>query len=331
MHAEFTRTGDPDANGSAYIVRDGISSWVPITPRTVDLLIHHRNSTLTEHGSRWEAVTFDWTAGGDFRADVRYPTPAPSAPPRPTPTPTPTPASLHKSTTPDSTRHSATIDFSSPVELRCVLDPDATARRFIPLAAIAFIPAFLLSAIPLGLAFPESNAVSIVGGVLVGIAVPIALYFSKRNNLRRVYGEQQRLLLTPQGMRKTDNAVVVEIAWRDIAQLTQHNSSLTAASQPRGRGLAGAAVGAAAGALSSANAQGITGYGSVTPLPGASRRLLAAHDRTFGRGSHLARGVAHQHPRAVVWPAEFEKDWAGGTIGAWLRHYRPDIIVTPHR
>ena len=57
----------------------------------------------------------------------------------------------------------------------------------------------------------------------------------------------------------------------------------------------------------------------------SSRKRLKVHDRLSG--SNLRRGEPHTSPNCLIFPAEFEQNWQRGTVGAWLRHYRPDLQI----
>ncbi|OKH72770.1 hypothetical protein EB73_08475 [Mycobacterium sp. SWH-M3] len=218
------------------------------------------------------------------------------------------------------------IDYSRPVELTCALNADKTVTRLIPVLLVQAFAIWLLVALALGLMFPHVAAVSLVGGIIVAAAVCVPRYFRKRDELRRTYGQLQRLILHPGGLRKSDDSVVIDMPWAQITRFEYRNSALPPMRNPT---LAGNAMRpAASAALRHAHTVmgwGIVGYGLVTPLPGASARKLKFLDE-LGR-SNLLNGQPHQSPDCLIFPAEFEPNWPSGVVGAWLRHYRPDLVL----
>lgn len=213
--------------------------------------------------------------------------------------------------------------FTVPVELKCIIDPSKTMRRMIPMAVIFGFAIAILVALVLGLAFPTVGAISAIGAIIAWVASAMLMYTMKKAQLARIYGQQQRLTLTPLGMRKVDGTVVIDMPWGGISRIEVRNSALPGGHGVAGGGLAG---GLANGAIATANtniAAGIVGQATLTPMPGASRKMLQAHDRSSG--ANLRKGQPHQTPNGLIFPAEFEADWTTGTVGAWLRRYRPDL------
>ncbi|MGC5028010.1 hypothetical protein ACLQ3K_24920 [Tsukamurella sp. DT100] len=216
-------------------------------------------------------------------------------------------------------------DFTRPVELKCILDPASTMKRMIPLAVIFGFAVAILVALVLGLAFPSVGAVSAIGALVAWIGSATLMYSMKRAQLTHTYSEKQRLTLTPQGLRKVDGTIAIEMPWSGISRIEVRNSALASGRSVVGGGALG---GAANGAIAAANtkiAAGIVGQATITPLQGASRKMLQAHDRSGG--SNLRKGQPHQSPNGLIFPAEFEDNWTAGAVGAWLRHYRPDLHI----
>jgi hypothetical protein len=221
-------------------------------------------------------------------------------------------------------------DFTDPIELRCAINADTTVTRLIPVLLVQAFAIFLLAALPLGLMFPHQGAISLVGGVAVAAAFCVPKYFRKRDELRRTYGAVQRLILHPGGLRKYDETIVIEMPWTQIDRFEYRNSSLPPTRRPVISG--NPMVPAASAALRGAHTVmgwGIVGRGTVTPVPGASPAKLKVHDQLNGPGSNLRDGQPVSSPNCLIFPAEFEPHWTGGVIGAWLRHYRPDLALPP--
>ncbi|WP_157896304.1 hypothetical protein [Mycobacteroides chelonae] len=217
------------------------------------------------------------------------------------------------------------MNFDQPLELRCVLDPAQVLKRGIPMLVVAGIVSWLVVAVTLGLMFPKVGAISFIGGLIAAAGVPYTIYASKRAKLAAQYGEHQRLILSPYGLQRVDNATVVDIRWNNIDRVETHNSALPSGAMRFIGGPLNAMANSAAAGASTAFAAGIIGKGTVTPLPGAPHAILKAHDRVSD--SNLRGGQPLHAAQAVIFPSEFENDWTRSTIGAWLRHYRPDVTV----
>lgn len=219
-----------------------------------------------------------------------------------------------------------TTDFHTPVELQCITDPAHAMRRTIPALVIMAFAIWLLAALVLGLMFPSQGALGFVGAVVIAVGATGAFYVRKREQLRRTYRDLQRLVLHPGGLRRTDGTVVIDMPWRGIIRFEYRNSALPPAQRtfisPTNPGRVPAAM-----ALKTAHTVmdwGVVGEGTVAPLPGANAAQLRVHDGLGG--SDLVGGRAHRSPQCLIFPGEFEADWQRGTVGAWLRHYRPDLL-----
>lgn len=218
-------------------------------------------------------------------------------------------------------------DFTTPVELRCILTADgALKKRAIPLAIFTFVFSGFVGMVIVGIIFQKGGiGVALAGGVVIGALVTAFALIRTRSRLERTYGEQQRLLLSPQGMRKVDGTVAIEMPWSGIKRIEERDSALQTGTVSHA-GLAGVVTNAVIASAQQLKAAGIVGSAFISPLPGASRAQLRAQDRNGG--SRLAAGQAHQSEQALIFPGEFEENWAGGVVGAWLRHYRPDMPLT---
>lgn len=218
------------------------------------------------------------------------------------------------------------MNFDQPVELRCILEPTKVLKRGIPLLIMAGVVSWLVVAVTLGLMFPTVAAISFIGGFIAAVAVPYLMYARKHAQLASQYGTQTRLILSANGLQRLDNAVAIEIPWSSVDRIETHNSALPSGAMRFIGGPLNAMANAAVSTASTAFAAGIIGEGTLSPLPGAPHAILKAHDRNSG--SKLRNGQPFQAAQAVIFPSEFENDWTRGTIGTWVRHYRPDVAVT---
>lgn len=196
----------------------------------------------------------------------------------------------------------------------------------IPLLIFTFVFAGLVVAVIVGLMVPDVAAVSMIAGVIGGAVVASTMYLRIRNRLTRTYSDLQRLRLTPRGMQRADGTIVTDMPWATITRIEVRNSSLPGRNASVVRsGVAGAAANGAIDAAHTKVAAGIVGRATVSPLPGANRAQLKVHDRVSGGQSDLRGGRPHVAEQGLIFPGEFEDDWMHGTVGAWLRHYRPDV------
>ncbi|MCB9441577.1 MAG: hypothetical protein H6523_15175 [Mycolicibacterium sp.] len=257
------------------------------------------------------------------RIAATAPGPLPPAGPPPAAGYTAAPTAGFSSTSP--TVSTNPYDYSRPFELACVLDANIVMKRMTSLFVILALVVWLVAAVALGLMFPDITPVWLGGSFLVAAATAAAAYIAKRNQLRRQYGQLQRLILHPGGLRRFDPWVVIDISWTDITAITWRNSALGSPSRVHRTGAAGAATNAAIAQSHTVMASGITGTGTIAPLPGASTKILQIQDGLYG--SQLARGYPFTGPDCVIFPAEFEHDWTHGIVGAWLHHYRPDMTI----
>lgn len=216
-------------------------------------------------------------------------------------------------------------EFTQPVELRCVINADATVQRAIPQLVAQAFAVWLLAALFLGMMAPDVTVVWLGGSIAVSAASVAIVYVRKRDRLRYTYGQLQRLILHSGGLRRFDASVVIDMPWTGLTRFEWRNSSLPSGARVLTvSGMAGAAN-AAADIAHTAMAWGIVGGGTVTPLAGASPRMLNLQDQLYH--SNLAGGYPHSSPNCLIFPAEFETDWANGIVGSWLRHYRPDLTL----
>lgn len=197
----------------------------------------------------------------------------------------------------------------------------------LPVLIVGFLFISLCAAVAIGLFIPDGSPVVIIPPALViGALFPGWAYWRIKTRLTRTYGEQQRLWLTPQGLRRTDGHIMTDMPWSGIDRIEVRNSSIqghqvTMTDAPA----VGMGTNAALNQAYTKIAAGIVGRATITPVPGASRAMLKRHDQTQGGRSKLRKGQPYDAPQGLIFPGEFEEDWAHGIVGAWLLHYRPDI------
>lgn len=220
-------------------------------------------------------------------------------------------------------------DFQRPVELGSIERADRTLVRFLPVLVMMAVGVLILALLVLGLLMPHSPGIYYPLSVLAAVVVPALMYRQKRRQLNAEYRQHKRLTLSPAGLRRVDGATVVDIPWGGITRIELEAVSFAAKSKgPIVAPVTGVAN-AAKAIAHSVRAWGILGDGTVAAAPGASPRVLKMHDDR--NGSRLAAGEVAHTPNALVFPSEFERDWIDGTIGAWIRHYRPDIGLDAYR
>ncbi|CAM3185032.1 hypothetical protein RHDE110596_21390 [Prescottella defluvii] len=180
----------------------------------------------------------------------------------------------------------------------------------------------VLTQVVFGLMYPRSPAAYWTPTIIVGVAVPAAMYAWKRRQLTNDYASK-RLVLSPSGLTRSDRTTITEIPLHGIDRVRSAPTLVvrkaSSWASPQSRAVAGAGLASAR----SAEALAITGRGVVYPVPGASQVVLATHDQSLG--SRLQDGQPYSTPTATIIPSEFEDDWRHGTIGAWMRQYRPDV------
>lgn len=227
-------------------------------------------------------------------------------------------------TSPSSPSH----DFTTPVELPCILDPQAVLKSSILLFVVSFFFFGLIGAIVLGLALDAGGVVAYTCGAIVGAIVVALMYTSMKKRLERTYGELQRLQLSPQGIRRTDGTITTEMPWENINRLQVTNYALQTA-RTSGAGVAGGLTNAPIDVGQNRVSHGIVGRSTLYPLPGAVRMQLRQHDINAG-SRNLRRGKPVEAEEALIFPAEFENNWEQGLVGAWLRPLPPRTAVLGH-
>ncbi|WP_396912348.1 hypothetical protein [Mycolicibacterium sp.] len=220
-------------------------------------------------------------------------------------------------------------DFDRTVTLHSIQNADRTLARFIPVLLLLAAGVLVLSLLILGLVFPRLPGLYYPLSVLIAVVVPTLMYLQKRKQLAVEYEQRKRLILSPVGLCRVDSATVVEIPWSGIDRLQPESVSFAARSKGPIILPVTAIANAAKDAAHSVKELGILGAGTVRPAVGASDRVLRMHDER--NGSRLQAGELRHTPNALIFPAEFERDWVDGTIGGWVRHYRPDIPLERYR
>jgi len=219
-------------------------------------------------------------------------------------------------------------DFSGTVELPCIIDVGETLKRFIPMFIVSFLFFGLVGTFVVAMAFHDPvPVVSYSCGVVVGALVVTAMSFSMKKRLTVTYGTRQRLWLSPQGLHRTDGTVATWMPWSGVQGFVTMNSAIQTSRTTTGNA-AGLGTNTALNAAQKVIAEGIVGSATLQKQPTAVRRQLAVHARHSGpHHCGLPRGDAVPSDRALIFPGEFEQNWRAGTVGAWMRHYRPDLGV----
>ena len=189
-----------------------------------------------------------------------------------------------------------TPDFSAQVELRSVVSSADRTRRALPLIIITFVAAFVATAV---VTTYLVNALWL--GCILGAVLGVILCRMFFGNLKNASDRgNQRMVLSPDGIRATDGTLTTLMRWGDVRVITT----------PKGANR----VGIVGDAMLTLNAKGdptlVERYSEMTEAPEAFRSGRPVHDKD-----------------GALFPGDFEKSWRQGEIGSWLRHYRPDLDV----
>lgn len=181
----------------------------------------------------------------------------------------------------------------------------------------------VLAGLVFALLLQDNPTLSTVLAAITAVGIPVLMYVQRRGKLTEEYANIKRLTLSPAGLRRVDATTQVEIPWTGIKGLVVTNDMvLGGVKVPVGLPVAVLAR-AATSAAAKSKSMAICGSGVINPTPGASKRTLKVLDRQAG--SQLSDGQTRNTDNGIIFPAEFEQGWKTGTIGAWLRHYRPDL------
>lgn len=187
-----------------------------------------------------------------------------------------------------------TRDFTTPVELRCILGSSDRVRRALPLIVITFVAVFigsavvttvLLDSLPLGCAI----------GVVLGLVLCWMFFSGLKDSSGR---ENQRLTLSPVGMRATDGVLTTLMRWSDVRVITT----------PKG-----------------ASRVGIVGDATLSLTTGGDTKLANRYAALTDNPDAFLRGEKVHDSNGALFPGDFERSWRQGVIGDWLHHYRPDL------
>ncbi|WP_237074090.1 serine/threonine-protein kinase [Mycobacteroides abscessus] len=212
------------------------------------------------------------------------------------------------------------------VELHSIESPDRMLARRIPLLVLVGVGSAILTqlvvGIPMATSAPEvANIVS----VLALVGVPGVMYVVLRARLSRELREVKRLALTPEGLERTDATTVVSVRWSDIAGFKQAANRISTGPKFVIAPVPVMGMLLAAGSVSTGHRDtAITGPGVIKPGPRASRAALVKLDRILR--TSLASGQAAATSSALIFPGEFEQNWADGIVGQWIQRFRPDLL-----
>ena len=219
--------------------------------------------------------------------------------------------------------------FNGTVRIHSIQNADRTLVRFIPALVLFAVGVLILALLVFGLMIPRLPELYYPLSVLTAVGLPALMYLHKRKQLADEYAQRKNLVLSPSGLCRSDGATIVDIPWNGIERLECQAVSFGARTKGPTILPVTSIANAAGRAAHSAKAVGILGAGTVRPAPGASERILRMHDER--NGSRLQFGEARSTLNALIFPSEFEYDWVNGTIGTWIRHYRPDISLEQYR
>lgn len=167
-------------------------------------------------------------------------------------------------------------------------------RRAIPLMVITFVVAFAATTAVVTLLLDKPWLGGILGAVLGGLLC--RMFFS---NLRNASArENQRMVLSPDGIRATDGTLTTLMRWGDVRTITT----------PKG-----------------ADRVGIVGDATLTLNPKGDPALVERYSSMVEKPEAFRNGRPVHDKDGALFPGDFEKSWRQGEIGSWLRHYRPDI------
>ena len=223
----------------------------------------------------------------------------------------------------DATKDGGDVGFEEPVQLKCIQSPDKTLRRFIPLLVLFGICVLILAGLVFSLLLQSNLELATVLAVIVAVATPVVMYARRRRRLVHEYTHQKRLTLSPKGLRRVDATTDLELPWSGVRGIIATGDLVVGGVNVPIAGPVGGLAQAAASSARSGKAEAICGAGVMGPVPGASKRSMKVLD--LSSGSRLQYGESSHAPMGIIFPAEFEVNWRHGTIGSWLRHYRPDI------
>ncbi|NOS00971.1 hypothetical protein [Mycobacteroides abscessus] len=216
-------------------------------------------------------------------------------------------------------------------EFPCISNPDKLLARFIPIMILFGVGAGLLVMLALG--FTMNPAIYVTGSALAGFSTIAIAYWVRRN---RILAENRakRLVLSQTGIRRVDATTIVDMPWQSIHSLQNASYFVRKQTSPSTTMTAGVIATAGTGIYAAAGAAGaiayaptapiIVGRAGVEPAPGARLKDLRAYDKLTGRA--LSQGRGHIADDARIYPSDYEDNWGNGTIGQWLRQFRPDLI-----
>lgn len=209
------------------------------------------------------------------------------------------------------------------IELRCIQSADKTLLRFIPLLILFGVCVLILAGIVFSLLMQSNLELATVLAVVAAVTIPAMMYIRRRGRLRHEYTHQKRLILAPAGLRRVDATTDLQMPWSGVQGITvtdnvvMNGVHIPIAGPVRGQVQEGRFLG------SHRHAEAICGGAVIAPADGASKSSVKILD--LRTGSRLAEGELASTRSGIIFPSEFEQDWRRGTIGTWLRHYRPDL------
>lgn len=198
------------------------------------------------------------------------------------------------------------------------------ARRVLvaalPILFVIFLVGWFLLSSLLGAFGLHGWAGKIVG--LLGSAVLCVVLWKVR--MRQVGAEigDTTLTLGPAGLVRENPQGRAELAWESLRGVEKRNAMAHAAT-PTGVNLAAGIAAEATKAASRRTKECLIGDGVSERRPG-----LNLQNRKIADNVGLPPEGRREQGTVFVFPGDFEADWRSGTIGDFLRRYRPDLAAT---
>lgn len=181
------------------------------------------------------------------------------------------------------------------------------------------------------------RALSVPGGgwtaLPVAIGVCAVLVVVRKQQLEKTWGATS-LTMSPQGISVDDPMAATTLSWPDVVWVGEVKAPgpvdlrKTKAVQAnpltnRGPGGLGMNIGGAIGQAVPTTQTGIAGRGVQQPKPGLGPLQRQVVEQNIG-----INGVDPQtgQPYVAVLPQMYDPKWLEGRLGAWVQHYRGDLV-----
>jgi hypothetical protein len=175
-----------------------------------------------------------------------------------------------------------------------------TWRRIMPMVPSLVLMVLLLWVVGYVLGGPVTSVVAPV--VTVGLIIALHRWASRIEVLR----------MSPDGVElRSRRGSVQRMSWADVEAIA--DLVVTGRRVPFARGVAGSvAVAGLQGVAAALSGPGLVGWGE--------------HLTVFGKPPTGVRRDAQGRYRVAIGLTEIDRHWQRGKIGAWVGHYRPDLL-----